>query len=148
MTARGEAATVGSILAQVQGQAGARTLAAWAETIGPDAALKLSVEFGGLLLHIPRNPPPESKLVAVIGQAAATALGRRWGSGDYWVPAAAGRRAQVVSLRAAGKTIPEIARAINRSERYVYKVLRFFKKNGGVVKPAAPVEDPDQMNLF
>jgi hypothetical protein len=129
---------------------GAGALAQWAEVVGEEAALRLSMHFGGRQLHIPRHPRPGSELVQVIGGVAAAALGARFGAGNYVVPLEAGKRAKIVYLRTIQKmTAAATATEAGCTERYVYKVCAEYREAGGVLAFSLErYEDPNQFPLF
>lgn len=100
------------------------TLDDLARLIGPDLAEKLSVDFGGTRLYIPRNPGQHAPITVSIGIDAARLVGERFGGERCLVPVRAGRRARILSLREAGESVSAIARRIGCTERHVYDVLR------------------------
>lgn len=94
------------------------------EIAGRDAAVILSATHGGRSgLYIPKSVTGWDWLSALVGLDAARAIAERFG-GDYLsMPAGVGIRARVRQLRSTGWTIYKIAKAVGKTERYVYKVL-------------------------
>lgn len=129
---------------------GSGTLALFAQTIGEEATLRLSMHFGGRQLHIPRTPRRDSELVKVVGQVAAQALGKRFGSGNYMVPLEAGKRARIVWLRSQKTKVADVAEMVGCTERYVWKVCQEYRKAGGTLEVSfsGSLEDPNQLALF
>jgi Homeodomain-like domain len=103
-----------------------------ARVIGAGLATRLCAAYGGHRLYIPQNPAPGDPIPAVIGYPAATRLGAVFGGERVWLPNAAGHRnrRRIAGLRRGGASVPQIAREIGCSERYVFKVLRELRRDG------------------
>lgn len=106
-----------------------------AELIGEEAALRLSVQFGGLQLYIPTTSrlKEAAELVRTIGDVAARTLARQFGGTTMMVPI--GRRAHILQLAKRGEKRHEIASLVGCTERYVYKVLNEYREAGGSIQP-------------
>lgn len=107
------------------------TLEAFAALIGEEAAIRLSVRFGGRALYIPHRPAPDSPLVEAVGEVAALKLARRFGGIYHVVPLSVGKRARVIELRRRDWTVRRIAEELGCTERYVYYVLADHRAGGG-----------------
>ncbi|HUY19295.1 MAG TPA: helix-turn-helix domain-containing protein [Candidatus Binataceae bacterium] len=94
-----------------------------AQTIGTDAAGKLVSDFGGTRLYVPHVPEAEDPIARSIGIAAAQKLARIYGGDRMDVPNPVSKREQILAMRAAGRTIEAIARALHCTSRRVYQVL-------------------------
>ena len=96
-----------------------------ARVIGAGAASRLISTFGGGRLYIARCPRPADPLARVIGAAAAERLAGIFGGERIWFPSDAGHRTRrrIAAMRKRGSPVSRIARELNLSERYVYKVL-------------------------
>jgi hypothetical protein len=102
-------------------------LHALVEVIGSESAEKMIAEFGGARIWIPVQSTSEAKLTQVLGESAASALCAHFGgdylqvpntiNGDnvYW---------RIAELHRQGCKINEIALAVGRSRRTVFRLLR------------------------
>jgi hypothetical protein len=109
-----------------EANASSRGEATWdylVELIGWDAAEKLSVARGGRGIHIPAEPGEHSPLVQIVGAGAARVLAGTFAGCELSVASGPGIRAEVRRLKAAGRPVSQIAAALRRTERFVYKVL-------------------------
>ena len=93
------------------------------ELIGEEAAAKLIASFGGTRLYVPHSPCPDDALARVVGTEAALKLARMFGGERVELPKPPPRRSQILALRAAGRSVEEIARALSRTRRRVFQVL-------------------------
>jgi Mor family transcriptional regulator len=103
--------------------------------VGRHCALKLVAEFGGARLYVPHEPGDDA-LTRAVGRDACARLGRAFGGDRIMIPSSAKgelRVARILELRASGSSIPKIARALQCTQRYVYKVLASNR-----AAPAAP----------
>jgi Helix-turn-helix domain of resolvase len=97
------------------------------QVIGRDSTQKMIVEFGGARIWVPVRSTSESKLTRVLGEAAASVLCARFG-GDYLqIPSTLNgddiyRR--IAELHRQGCKINDIALAVGRSRRTVFRLLR------------------------
>lgn len=96
---------------------------------GKDVALKISAEYGGIHLSVPRHPDPNHRLVELLGPVDAAKLCEQFG-GEEWshVPIcqAARHKLRLIRMRemqAEGFSNAAIARAVGLSERRVIAVL-------------------------
>jgi len=93
------------------------------ELIGEEAAAKLIASFGGTRLYVPHSPCPDDALARVVGTEAALKLARMFGGERVELPKPPPRRSQILALRAAGRSVEEIARALSCTRRRVLQVL-------------------------
>ena len=93
------------------------------EAIGERATARLIARFGGMRLYVPHSPSADDELTRAIGEAAATKLARVFGGERVELPKPPPRRVQILELRAAGRSIEEIARILNCTRRRVFQVL-------------------------
>jgi hypothetical protein len=97
------------------------------QLMGCEAAEKLITEFGGTRIWVPVRSSPETKLSLILGGGAAASLCSRFG-GDYLqVPnsrAGANICRRVADLHRQGCKINDIALAVGRSRRTVFRLLR------------------------
>ena len=102
-------------------------LHALVEVIGCESAEKLIAQFGGARIWIPVQGTPDSKLTQVLGDSAASALCAHFG-GDYLqVPNVIHGHdvhQRIAELHRQGCKINEIALAVGRSRRTVFRLLR------------------------
>jgi hypothetical protein len=107
--------------------------------MGYEAAETLITAFGGTRIWIPVRISPEAKLHHILGDSAATALCSRFG-GDYLqIPnSLTGNNVcrRVAELHRQGCKINDIALAVGRSRRTVFRLLRKkiteLPKSGGI----------------
>ena len=96
------------------------------EVLGQQSAEKIVREFGGARLWIPIRGTPDARLVQLLGHTAASALCARFG-GDYLqVPNSIDRdhvQYLIAELHRQGCRINEIALAVGRSRRTVFRLL-------------------------
>jgi hypothetical protein len=102
-----------------------------ARVIGAGATARLISTFGGGRVYIAKNPGPADPLARVIGGEAAGRLGAIFGGERIWFPNHSGHvtRRRICLLRRRGSSISRIARELQLSERYVYKVLAQFRND-------------------
>jgi hypothetical protein len=98
------------------------------ELMGCEAAQKMVSEFGGTRIWVPVRGTPEAKLTQVLGNSAASALCARFG-GDYLqVPNSLASvhsiHRRIAELHRQGCKINDIALAVGRSRRTVFRLLR------------------------
>jgi hypothetical protein len=97
------------------------------EVIGCEAVQKMVAEFGGARIWIPVRSTPDAKLTKVLGEQAASALCIRFG-GDYLqVPNTITDGEiywRIAELHRQGCKINDIALAVGRSRRTVFRLLR------------------------
>jgi len=97
------------------------------EVVGCKSAERMIAEFGGARIWVPVQSTPEAKLTQVLGESAASALCAHFG-GDYLqVPNTiigddVYRR--IAELHRQGCKINDIALAVGRSRRTVFRLLR------------------------
>jgi hypothetical protein len=106
-----------------------RTMQPVVEAIGFDAATILVTRFGGRRIYLALSPTAGNEVVSCIGAVAARRLAAIMGAGPFDVPRclvwlAALRRERVVSDRAAGVTVADLAEAHGYTERHVWRILR------------------------
>jgi DNA-binding NarL/FixJ family response regulator len=93
------------------------------EIIGEEAAAKLIARFGGTRLYVPHSPCADDALALAVGTGAALKLAEMFGGERVELPKPPPRRMQILALRAAGRSVEEIARALNCTRRRVFQVL-------------------------
>lgn len=102
------------------------TLKEIAEVAGYDAAIALSIGFGGEWLHMPKPDylaaHPEHRLVTWLGAEAAALVSARMGGGTVYVPLA--RRACARHLARQGLPVRTIAARLRTSALNVRRYLR------------------------
>lgn len=111
-----------------------------AEVLGLRVALAMIQNFGGLEVTFPVRPGPDHAIIKALGETDGYALCSFLAGQKIYVPhnRVTSARADVVKLRAAGKTRAEISRLLGISERHVSRV-----SNG-----AETETDHRQQNLF
>jgi len=87
------------------------------EIIGEEAAAKLIASFGGTRLYVPHSPCADDALARAVGTGAAMKLAQMFGGERVELPKPPPRRMQILTLRAAGHSVEEIARALNCTRR-------------------------------
>ncbi|HKV55130.1 MAG TPA: helix-turn-helix domain-containing protein [Candidatus Binataceae bacterium] len=96
------------------------------ELLGREPAEKLVAEFGGARIWVPVHSAPEAQLAQLLGTEKAAALCDFFG-GDYMqVPNTIARQnvyGRIVELHREGRKINEIALAVGRSRRTVFRLL-------------------------
>jgi hypothetical protein len=97
------------------------------EVMGCETTKKMVAKFGGARIWVPVRSTPEAKLTQALGESATSALCERFGgdylqvpntlTGDdiYW---------RIAELHRQGCKINEIALAVGRSRRTVFRLLR------------------------
>jgi hypothetical protein len=98
------------------------------EVMGCESAEKMIAEFGGARIWVPVRSTPEAKLTQVLGDSAASALCARFG-GDYLqvpntVAGCDNIHRRIAELHRQGCKINDIALAVGRSRRTVFRLLR------------------------
>jgi hypothetical protein len=93
------------------------------EIIGEEAAAKLIASFGGTRLYVPHSPCANDALARAVGAGAALKLAEMFGGERVELPKPPPRRTQILALRAAGRSVEEIARAMSCTRRRVFQVL-------------------------
>src|SRR6202043_2084655 len=88
-----------------------------------EAAAKLIASFGGTRLYVPHSPCADDALAQAVGTGAAMKLARMFGGERMELPKPPPRRMQILTLRAAGSSVEEIARALKCTRRRVFQVL-------------------------
>jgi hypothetical protein len=98
------------------------TLESIARIAGTEAAAQISIDFGGIRLHIPVSLGVHSPLAVSIGLDAAQKIAQIYGGMHLDVPLNPGKRARIIAMDAEGYSAPVIARKVGCTERLVYKV--------------------------
>jgi hypothetical protein len=97
------------------------------QVIGRDSTRKMITEIGGARIWVPVRSTPESKLTQILGEAAASVLCARFG-GDYLqIPSTLSSGdiyRRIAELHRQGCKINDIALAVGRSRRTVFRLLR------------------------
>jgi hypothetical protein len=91
--------------------------------LGDQDGEALATAFGGKRLYVPRTAGPHHPLTVELGPVAAEKLTRGLGGEHLDVPISAGRRAEILALKARGLKNAEIVRRVKCSRRLVYLVL-------------------------
>jgi DNA-binding NarL/FixJ family response regulator len=89
------------------------------EIIGEEAAAKLLASFGGTRLYVPHSPGADDALAHAVGTRAAMKLAQMFGGERVELPKPPPRRTQILALRAAGRSVEEIAPSLNCTRRRV-----------------------------
>lgn len=96
------------------------------EVAGREAAIALSLSFGGDWLHIPKPgylaQHPDHSLVTALGDEAAAAVAARMAGNSVRIPVA--RRACACHLSAQGMTVAAIAARLHTGRDTVRKYIR------------------------
>ena len=107
------------------------------EVIGFESVQKMIAEFGGARIWVPVRSTPDAKITQVLGEKSASALCTRFG-GDYLqVPNTMANDdiyLRIAELHRQGCKINDIALAVGRSRRTVFRLLR--KKITDLRRPA------------
>jgi Mor family transcriptional regulator len=107
------------------------------EIIGEEAAAKLIARFGGTRLYVPHSPCADDALARAVGAGAAMKLAQMFGGERVELPKPPPRRTQILALRAAGRSVEEIARALSCTRRRVFQVLADARLSSpSALKPA------------
>jgi hypothetical protein len=97
------------------------------QVIGRESTRTMITEFGGARIWVPVRSTPESKLARILGEAAASVLCARFG-GDYLqIPSTLSGddiHWRIAELHRQGCKINDIALAVGRSRRTVFRLLR------------------------
>jgi hypothetical protein len=97
------------------------------QVIGRECARKMVAEFGGTRIWVPVRSTPEAKLTRILGETAATTLCMHFG-GDYLqIPNTLSSDDiywRIAELHRQGCKINDIALAVGRSRRTVFRLLR------------------------
>lgn len=109
------------------------------QVVGYESAEKMIAEFGGARIWVPVRTTPDAKLTRILGNGAASALCARFG-GDYLqIPSTItgdNIYRRIAELHRQGCKINDIARAVGRSRRTVFRLLRRkitdLRKAGGL----------------
>src|ERR1041384_8581204 len=95
--------------------------------LGPQAALQLSVAFGGTRIYVPVMPEAGDEIAQAIGIEAAGKLSAAYGGEQIDVPMGPGKvlrlRARIEALLSQGKSERDIGRELVLSERMVRRIL-------------------------
>lgn len=102
------------------------------EAISPEARALLCGEYGGKKLYVPKVFNPDSALARLIGEEATRAIIAKCGGISIIVPTVKSEDSRevaerVLELRRQGAFIADIAQAVNRSERQVFRILEVGK---------------------
>ncbi len=109
------------------------------QLIGYESARKIIAEFGGARIWVPVRSTPEAKLTRILGDTAASVLCARFG-GDYLqIPNTISGNdiyRRIAELHRQGCKINDIALAVGRSRRTVFRLLRKkitdLRRSGGL----------------
>ncbi len=97
------------------------------ELVGRESAERIIAEFGGARIWVPVRSTPDAKLTQILGHSAAFALCARFG-GDYLqIPNTMSEDnvyRRIAELHRQGCKINEIALAVGRSRRTIFRLLR------------------------
>ncbi|MBV8358641.1 MAG: helix-turn-helix domain-containing protein [Deltaproteobacteria bacterium] len=97
------------------------------QVVGYESAEKIIAEFGGARIWVPVQSTPDAKLTRILGNSAASALCARFG-GDYLqIPntiTGDNIYRRIAELHRQGCKINDIALAVGRSRRTVFRLLR------------------------
>lgn len=111
------------------------TLQSIAQIAGDAVATQLSVDFGGIRLHIPQKPGPHSPLCISIGMDSALKIAQIYGGMHFDVPLALGKRAQIIDMIGQNMSAATIARTLRCTTRTVYKIREDLRKNDQLSLP-------------
>jgi hypothetical protein len=116
------------------------------EVVGSESVEKIVAEFGGARIWIPVRSTPEGKLTQLLGESAASSLCARFG-GDYLqVPNTKTDDdiyLRIAELHRLGCKINDIALAVGRSRRTVFRLLR--KKITDLRRPGRLANDRNSL---
>lgn len=99
---------------------------------GCAVADKLEDAFAGCELYVPKGPiVDDHPIVKAIGRDAADMLIEECGGVRFHMPIELSRQRRVADMRQDGRTIPEIALALNMSVRGVSRALRKARSTNG-----------------
>jgi len=109
------------------------------QTVGHESAEKIIAKFGGARIWVPVRSTPDAKLTRILGNDAASELCARFG-GDYLqIPNTIYSEniyRRIAELHRQGCKINDIALAVGRSRRTVFRLLRRkitdLRKTGGL----------------
>ena len=97
------------------------------QVVGYESAKKIIAEFSGARIWVPVRSTPDGKLTRILGNSAASALCARFG-GDYLqIPntiTGDNIYRRIAELHRQGCKINDIALAVGRSRRTVFRLLR------------------------
>jgi hypothetical protein len=93
-----------------------------AAIVGEEAARKLSEEFGGFRILVPRRPTPGTIIARTIGTEAAAHLCQEYGGHRVYVAKLAAAKAKKRAIAEATGSVAEIARRFGVSERWARRV--------------------------
>jgi hypothetical protein len=107
--------------------------------MGEESVEKIIAEFGGTRIWVPVRSTPNAKLTRTLGDGAASALCARFG-GDYLeIPntiSVANVYRRIAELHRQGCKINDIALAVGRSRRTVFRLLSKkitdLRRTGGI----------------
>lgn len=105
-----------------------------AKIAGEDAAIQISIDFGGTRIYIPQSPGEHAPLTICVGLDAAKKIAQTYGGMNLTVPVTVGKRAEIENLNKQGYTAAQIARKVRCSMSMVNKVR-------------AEIANRDQMSL-
>jgi len=97
------------------------------QTVGYESAQKIIAEFGGTRIWVPVRSTPDAKLTRLLGHGAAFALCARFGGVYLQIPNTvtdANIYRRIAELHRQGCKIDDIALAVDRSRRTVFRLLR------------------------
>lgn len=92
--------------------------------VGETLALKLSEDFGGRRLYVPRKVGVHHPLAVSIGEGPANQVCAVLAQRFVELPLSPAKRSRILILAGEGIARSEIARRLSCTERFVYKVLR------------------------
>jgi helix-turn-helix protein len=97
------------------------------QVVGYESAEKIIAEFGGTRIWVPARSTPDAKLTRILGDSAASALCARFGGEYLQIPnTITGENIyrRIAELHRQGCKINDIALAVGRSRRTVFRLLR------------------------
>lgn len=109
--------------------------------IGDEDAAALSAVYGGGRIYVPTLAGPHHPITEAVGKVAAGLVVAEFGGGHVDVPVGLGKRAQIVQLLEAGKTVPQICRRVGVSRRHVFYLKDELKGGPGRSGEARPQPD-------
>ncbi|MBI1408142.1 MAG: helix-turn-helix domain-containing protein [Caulobacter sp.] len=94
------------------------------EVLGEAGGARLSRDFAGKRVYIPRQPGPDHALSVCLGHDQALILAEALAGEELEPPLTAGRRLRILELLAQGEKPERISHAVGVSRRYVFRLKK------------------------
>lgn len=99
------------------------TIGSIKKLIGEEDADKLSYEFGGNRIYIPKKVGEHHPIAVCVGLAQAKKICEAWYGHNYNVPFSMAKKHRAVALRKSGLSMRQVAIKLTMSERHVYRMF-------------------------